>query len=283
MGHHTSVQTAHDPVALDRLGKLSARANGCLDRGEYAQSTALFERAIELARSIFFDAPHELLPLLNNRAVVGKYRGDFDASQACYLEALDIAHRHFGERHVEIATLYHNLGGLAHARGDFIEGERLAYIGVHMREALLGAEHPHCVADRVAWAALLEGLGRQDEAETIYRAAIDYFGALGEDLEVAVNLNNLAGICAARQDLTQAEDCYRRALALKESKLGLAHPDVALTLNNLGLLRKKRGDLVEARALYRRAIVIFKATLQPHHPRLLTCIANLARIDPLAV
>jgi len=126
---------------------------------------------------------------------------------------------------------------------------------------------------------LLDGLKRFDESEPIYRRALAVYEALGDDAEIAVTLNNLASICAARGALDEALSHYQRALALKEQLLGPQHPDVALTLNNLGLLRKRQGEFSEAAQLYRRALSIFEQTLHAEHPRLKTCRANYAKLE----
>ncbi len=86
---------------------------------------------------------------------------------------------------------------------------------------------------RSAWAALLEGLGRLDEAERINRRALRVFRKThGEEhYDIAVALNNLASVCQARGEIARAARYYRRALAMKEKLLGPKHVDVATTLN----------------------------------------------------
>src|SRR5437899_2606067 len=75
----------------------------------------------------------------------------------------------------EVATLYHNLGGLEHARGHFAGGEPWARQSVAIREQALGPDHPEVAADVAALAALLDGQGKWDEAEALYRRALAIF------------------------------------------------------------------------------------------------------------
>jgi len=94
--------------------------------------------------------------------------------------------------------------------------------------------------------------------------------------EVAITLNNLAGVHHAQGDADEAEKLYRRALALKEALLGPDHPDVAMTLNNLALLLADAGRADAAEPLYERALRTFAATLDPGHPKIRACVGNYA-------
>src|SRR5438093_125331 len=70
-----------------------------------------------------------------------------------------------GADDVALASVYHNLGGLEHARGNYEAAEPLARRSVELRELALGAKHPDVAADRAALAAIVDALGRDEEAE----------------------------------------------------------------------------------------------------------------------
>ena len=81
-------------------------------------------------------------------------------------------------------------------------------------------------ADVAALAAILDGQGKYDEAEALYRRALTIFERVyGPDhYEVAVTCNNLAALSYAKGDDAKgdemkAESLYRRALAIKEVAL----------------------------------------------------------------
>jgi len=78
--------------------------------------------------------------------------------------------------------------------------------------------------------------------------------------------------------MDQAEDLYRRALAMKEKLLGPEHPDVAVTLNNLATVCRSQDRLEEAKGLYRRCLSIFKKALDPKHRSVIACAANYSRL-----
>ncbi|CAM9963441.1 unnamed protein product, partial [Ascophyllum nodosum] len=54
--------------------------------------------------------------------------------------------------------------------------------------------------------------------------------------DVALSLNNLAGLLLSQGKYDDAESLYKRALAILEEALGPRHPDVAENLNSLALL-----------------------------------------------
>ena len=70
---------------------------------------------------------------------------------------------------------------------------------------------------------------------------------------MAANLHYLAAVLCVRGDLDQAQQLYRRALAIKENLLGAGGPDAALTLNYLGALLNRTGLPEKAAGLLGRA------------------------------
>jgi len=82
----------------------------------------------------------------------------------------------------------------------------------------------------------------------------------------------------AKGNSAEAEQLYRRALAIKSTLLGPDHPDVAVTLNNLAILSKSQADYRKADHAYRRALAILKKTFGPSHPKVATCKANYGRL-----
>lgn len=274
-----------DPVIHEELIRLlihaeSVRASIHRAAGDLATAETGCRRAIALAETRL--PPHDplLADMLNGLGVVYKFQGRYADAEPLYRRALTIveASGDDGAR----ATLLHNLGGLAHARGDFAVGEPLARQSLEMREALLGADHPLTAADRAAWGALLEGLGRTAEAERAYADALAVFETrLGpHSLEAASALTALGAVQHARGASIEAEQSYRRALAIREAILGPRHFDLGLTMNNLAMLLIDRQANAEARVLLTHAQEIFAAELGPEHPHTRAVAANIATLPP---
>ncbi len=246
-------------------------------RGRYDDAEPWLREAIALGETSLGTDDEDVVTAVNSLAVLFKYSGRFDDAAALYERALAAAER-AGASDESLATLLHNIGGLEHARGDYARGEPAARRSVELRERALGPDHPAVAADVAALAAIVDGLGRHDEAEAMYLRALGTFERVyGPDhYEIAVNLNNLAGVRQAQGRLVDGEVLYRRALTIKEALLGSEHPDVALTLNNLALLLDAMGKTSEAEPLYQRALQILTDRLDPRHPKVLACARNYA-------
>jgi tetratricopeptide (TPR) repeat protein len=201
-----------------------------------------------------------------------KYAGRFAAAERAYRGALALALTRRTPDASLLADLYHNLGGLEHARRRFAAAEPWARRAVELRTRALGARHPTVAADCAALAAILDALGHSETAELVLRQALQ---ALAPDHRAfAPALNNLAAIrhraCAPRE----AEQLYRRALALQQRHHGPRHRELAPTLNNLATLLREQGRAVEARPLYQRALDILERSVEPDHPGLAMCRTN---------
>ncbi|HEX2657087.1 MAG TPA: tetratricopeptide repeat protein [Polyangia bacterium] len=249
-------------------------------RGDLAEAEAGCRSALALAEARLPADDLLTAEALNSLAVVHKFQGRYADAEALYRRALAIVDRAGDDR--DRAMLLHNLGGLAHARGDHAAGEPLARQSVELRERLLGADHPTTAADRAAWAALLEGVGRLAEAERAYADALAVFERrLGaHSLEVASTLTGLAGVQRARGAAGDAERAYRRALAIREARLPAEHFDLGITLNNLAMVLLDRGAEDEAAPLLRRAHAVFTAALGPQHPHTGAVASTLDSLKP---
>lgn len=252
------------------------RGNQWRIRGDHHAARCAFDRAFDQASRAWPPGAAEWIALRNDRAVLARYAGEFDLAEMLYRQALADA-REQGDVLTE-AGLLHNLGGLAHARGDAISGEPLARQAAAMSRMSLGAEHPRVVADEVAWAALLDMLGRYAESEPIYRRALVFWEQRGDRDEVAVCCNNLGAVCVAQGRLAEARALYVRAIEIKRARLGDRHPDLAISLHNLAALLDRIGERARAVQLLREAMTIFEQRLDPCHPHRQRCQARLSSL-----
>jgi len=248
--------------------------------GRLGDAETLARRALARAEAAFPQGDHLVAEALNVLGMIHKFQGRYDEAEPLYQRALSLV---TALRDVEAeATVLHNLGGLCHARGELAAGEPLARRAVELRERLLGADHPMTAADREAWGALLEGLGRLTEAEQAYASSLATFEAhLGpQSLEVASSLAALGSVQHAQGRLDEALASYRRALAIREARLPAQHFDLALTMNNLAMLLDDRGARQEAHQLLKRALTIFTSALGPEHPHTRAVRKNAEALAP---
>ncbi len=126
-------------------------------------------------------------------------------------------------------------------------------------------------------ALTLYEIGRYDEAEPLYREALEItretLGA--RHPEYAGSLNNLAGLLEATGRYAEAEPLYREALEITRETLGDRHPAYATRLNNLAGLLEATGRYEEAEPLYREALEVLEAVLGAEHPSTQTVRGNL--------
>ena len=92
------------------------------------------------------------------------------------------------------------------------------------------------------------GEGRYAEAEPLYQRSLAIWEkALGRDHpDVAVSLNNLAGLYLSQGRYADAEPLCQRSLAIREKALGRDHPSVATALNNLAWMYNNQARYVDA-------------------------------------
>jgi CHAT domain-containing protein/Tfp pilus assembly protein PilF len=76
----------------------------------------------------------------------------------------------------------------------------------------------------------------------------------------------------------EAEPLLKRALEIREQKLGKDHPDVATSLNNLAGLYCNTGRYAEAEPLYKRVLAICEKAYGKDHPYVAQSLHNLAAL-----
>ena len=103
---------------------------------------------------------------------------------------------------------------------------------------------------------LYQAQGRYADAEPLYKRALTIREkALGPDHpNVAVSLNNLAGLYQTQGRYAEAEPLYKQSLAINEEALGSDHPNTALSLNNLAELYHLQGRYGDALPFVKRTI-----------------------------
>ncbi len=91
-------------------------------------------------------------------------------------------------------------------------------------------------------------------------------------------LNNVANVHHMQGKYADAEELYRRALAIREKALGVGHLDVAQTLYNLALTYWKNGKHADAVGLYKRALAIREKRLGASHLDVAQTLNELANV-----
>ena len=119
--------------------------------------------------------------------------------------------------------------------------------------------------------------GKNDEAETLYREALDgrrrEFGDAHS--KTISTMCNLAIVLKGQGKYDEAEKLYRKALEGKLKSVGDGHPDTLGPKNNLALLLSKQGKHDEAERLLREALEGRQREQGDAHPDTLGTMGNL--------
>jgi tetratricopeptide (TPR) repeat protein len=243
---------------LEQLGTLRRTM------GDYRAAEVDLKLALEIAVAEFGEHSAEAVVAQNDLGVLYKYWGRFEEGLRLFHLALASTPNECLAR----ATVWHNVGGILHAQGEFAAAEEPARTAWDLSRKLLGEHDRRTMLDAAAYAAVLEGLGRYEESEAIYRRSLEFFEHTygPQHYEIAATLHGLASVLAARGACEQAEAHYRRALVIKEKLLGAESPDAALTRHNLGSLLIRMGRVAETVRFLEGAVAALNQRLSPGHP-----------------
>ena len=96
--------------------------------------------------------------------------------------------------------------------------------------------------------------GRLDEAEDWYRKSLAIDIELADKAGIASTYHQLGVVAQYRGRPDEAEDWYRKSLAIKEEYGG--RPSIAISYHQLGMVAQHRGRLDEAEDWYRKSLAI---------------------------
>jgi serine/threonine-protein kinase len=152
-----------------------------------------------------------------------------------------------------------------------------------LREALklLGGEHSASKQSAEAQDALgtvLTNSGREREAESSYRSAIDLYRRVGGPSAAlaAYPLDNLGVLLANEGHYSEAAAANREALAIQKNNLPPDHPDLLATEMNYASSLVSNHQAAAAEALFREVIAVRHRVLGPDHKDTLIAQTELA-------
>jgi serine/threonine-protein kinase len=246
-----------------RLGKFDDAA-GLLEQVVSARSRLAGDQRVASASS--------MIALAN----VYTNQGRLMAAEPLYIEAissleeeLDPNDLRLADARCHLATLYLQLARVS-------EAEDLLRQVVTARELKLGESDPLVLESN---AALLSAQRRYDEAEPLYRKALEIRRrTLGPDhIDVAFCLRRIGRIAANQGDWSRAERLHREELGIIERFYGPNHFSLGYTLRRLASCAVVQGQYRKADELYERALMVQETAYDSRHPSLAATLFNLAR------
>jgi tetratricopeptide (TPR) repeat protein/predicted Ser/Thr protein kinase len=191
------------------------------------------------------------------------------------------------------ADFYLHYGSLALARGDNENAGEYHRRALEIREAQLGADHPEVAISLTNISNALRAQGLHQQSEEMARKALAIFEAqLGADHPyTAASHNNIGNSLLeqgrhiawddperAKPYFEQAEEHYRKAVAIREANFGSEHPSVALNLHNLGEAQRSLGHYADARKTLERSLEIKRQHMAEDHPSIVLTSTALGRV-----
>jgi len=181
--------------------------------------------------------------------------GEFDASIKMYSGLLEVEKR-IGKDPVTTAEIAWTLGKLLDDESRFAEACNAHRVAFRLRSQALGPEHPTTNLSRYEVAELSRVLGRVEEAEFLYREALDVETSLhGEETEQdALILNNLGETYTMVGRYGAARKCIDVALAIRAKQFGDDSKEAWRSRSSLAWLANRSGDAAQAVSLAQAAL-----------------------------
>lgn len=207
----------------------------------------------------------------------------YKLAQLAYERLLASYERELGSNHLRVAGALLGLGQSCAFDNRFAEAEAALLRARRIVETKSGALHPDMLPVNGSLAAVYQRTGRFDQAEALYKTAIqiaespriktEFAGAGIQQTryepryEIAASLmNDLALLYRARSHFPEAEAMFKRALKTYEDARGAESSGAAMALYNLGILQLRQKQFVEAERFLRRALTISEKVFRGAHP-----------------
>ena len=275
-----ALQLAHLGPASPDLGTTLYERSVTLDGlGDYDGVTATARRALAVRRAALAPGHPDLGQAMDWLATVHEWNGEPDSALALERGALALLEGAVPPGDDRLIQARHNLGWMLQRRGDYAAADAALARAVADTRAH-APDHPELASTLSLWGLALRHLGRLEEAEALYREALDRQRArLGPDhAEVATTLNNLARLPLERGDLDEAERLYGEALAIFRHRLGPDAFNNGVVLAHLAGIARRRGRLDDAERLAREALALHERAFPDGSTYTASALVELARV-----
>ncbi|HEX4955494.1 MAG TPA: serine/threonine-protein kinase [Thermoanaerobaculia bacterium] len=263
---------------LDRAGTLVQLAHLQRSRGEFDESQALYQQALEIRRRRLPAAHLDLAEVANGLGLLHAARGEAREAADQLGRAIAIARANGEAGRLPLAETLSNLAGVEITLGEAEKAAQLLDEARAIHHQRLGDDHPRTASDLSNLGGLRFSRGDYAGAAALFREAVALRRRLlgPEHPHLAVALSNLSAVLFELGELAEAEAALREALGLQRRLRAEPHADVAHALNNLASLLRERGQAREAAGHFEEALALYRRVFGPRHAMVATCLANLS-------
>jgi eukaryotic-like serine/threonine-protein kinase len=264
--------------AENTLGIVLTGLNRSAEAGERLSSALAIRERLSGPRN------EDVASTLHNLGLHYAQVGKLDEAERAYRRSLDIKYQLLGKTHFKTLNSLQRLAIVLTRQRRFAEAEPILAEAYQSFRVVQGENSEILAQAANEWASTLHDMGRYTDAERLYREAINNparrADATGRrPLSYAVSVNNLATLFEEIGELTQAEQNYRIALAVRMSHLAPDDLSVARGQSNLGRALIKLGKTAEARTLLSRSLATRTTRLGAKHGDVYDTIIGLAECD----
>ena len=267
---HPEVATAIDSLA-----------SAYFEQGKYLQAESLYQQALPIREQAFGPEHPEVAKSLNMLAHLRYFihENTYDEAEQMFRRALAIREKALGKDHPDVASTLQTFGHLYNYQGKYEQALSLYQHSLEIQQRVFGTEHPDLVDLLFSIGRTYHRMSKHDQAEVFYRRCISLCEPLAPDHpQLGLLFDNLGILSMNRGIYDQAEQHFKRSLAIHEKALGMVHPHIAKCLNNFALLQSILARYDQAEALARRALTIHEQTVGPEHTDCTIVLNTLASI-----
>ncbi|KAL8801249.1 MAG: hypothetical protein Q9182_004598 [Xanthomendoza sp. 2 TL-2023] len=176
--------------------------------------------------------------------------------------------------------VFYNLGKASYKQGEYQKALDYYRSALQNQETFLVQGHPELLNTYQAMANVYRGIGRNDDAITLYSIILDSYRELhGESHPDIFSTMDCLGNCYRNlAKFDEANDLYRTALNGNEKHLGSDHPKTLINKVNLAITGMHRYQYKEAEELFTAVLAVMETRLGLNHPETLRASMYLASL-----
>lgn len=249
--------------------------------GLYERAIGPMDEVVEICQAEFGSEHQKTLVALNNAVTLRIQSGDVDGAEALNREVLAIAARSVVDADVahyaryQRAILLENRGQLPEAVAKYQS------VLADMRRDC-GVDDPKALQVANALADALTMLGRNEEAEALFRELLEVYRSQPEGMaqeSALAAMKNFGQLLVNAGRFDEAEPLLREACAAAERVYGAGHPRVHMVELTLGQLLAAQNRLPEAEIVAKQAAGGLRDALGTRHTQSLSAESLLGHIQ----
>jgi CHAT domain-containing protein len=272
-------EAQHGPRSEEVAEALDLLAMWHWDLGLYEAERPLVVRALAIRRDNGFRSERGIARDLHMLSDISRVEGDFGEALALREQARPFIEKTHTAMSDQMALHYHYLAVIQASIGEREAALENAQRAVAIRERVLTPMDPALARSLNLVGERLVDVGDTARAEPVLERALSIWEQSKASLDIALALENLGRLHAARRDWSRAADQLNRVVQIRLAAFGPDHPLVARSLADLGAVQRRRGDFAGARESLGRALAVQDGSRRASYPDWASTLRELALLD----